>query len=185
MSQWKITSQKSIFKAKLLDIQEIVLKSKDGKEKVHHVAERTPTVSVFPLTDANEIYLIYQYRQMLKKRTLEAVAGYIEKKENTLQAAKRELREETGITAMQWEEIARVEMAASVFKGKMYLFLATDLEFGPTQLDEGEEITLVKMPLLEAVKKVMTGEIDHSHSMIGILMLDKLRMQRKQKPSKL
>lgn len=179
MNRWKIISQKSIFKAKLFDVQEIDFRNKAGEKNINYVVERTPTISVFPLTDSNELYLISQYRYIFKRKVLEAVAGYIEKKETTLAAAKRELKEETGISAMQWEEIARIEMAGSVFKGKMHLFLANDLEFGPTQLEEDEEITLVKMSLKEAVEKVMTGEISHSASAIGILMLDKQRMEKK------
>ena len=116
---------------------------------------------------------------MLEKTVLEAISGYVDKKETTITAAKRELKEEAGITAHQLEEIARVEMAGSVFNSKGYLFLAKGLELGETDLDEDEEISIVKMPLGQAVEKVMIGEIAHASSMIGILMLDKLRAQKK------
>ncbi|MDP2585441.1 MAG: NUDIX hydrolase [Candidatus Levybacteria bacterium] len=179
MSQWKIVSQKPIFKANLFDVKEVSFEDEKGKRKVHYVAERVPIVSVFPLTDSYEIYLISEYRYMLKKTVLQAVSGHIEKKESTILAAKRELKEESGISAHQLEEIARVEMSGSVFKSKSYLFLAKGLEIGDNKLDEDEEITLVKIPLSEAVEKVMSGEINHSTSMLGILLLDKLRMQKK------
>lgn len=179
MSQWKITSQKSVFKGELFDVTEINFVDKAGKKKIHHVVERDPIVSVFPLIDSYEIYLVSQYRYTLKRTTLEAVAGYIEKKETILAAAKRELKEETDIEAIQWEEISRVEIAASVFKGKMHLFLAKELEIPVIAYDNEEKITLVKIRLEDAVKKVMDGEINHSASMIGILMLDKLRAQKK------
>lgn len=179
MSQWKIISQKPVFKAKLFNVKEIVAESKTGKRKIHHIAERIPIVSIFPLTDSYEIYLISEYRYMLKKTIMEAVAGHIEKTETVIAAAKRELKEETGISAMQFEEIARVEMSGSIFNSKTYLFLAKGLEFGEANLDEDEEIRLIKMPLTEAVEKVMSGEISHASSMIGILMLDKLRAEKK------
>jgi|SRR3989344_4767575 len=179
MNQWKIASQKLVFKGELFDVKEINFVDKSGKKKIHHVVERDPIVSIFPLTDSYEIYLVSQYRYMLKRTTIEAVAGYVEKKETSLSAAKRELMEETGIEAMQWEEISRVEMAASVFKGKMHLFLAKELEIPVIPYENEEEITLVKIPLSDAVKKVMDGAINHSASMIGILMLDMLRIQKK------
>jgi len=179
MSQWKIVSQKSILKTDLFDVKKIDFETKTGKKKVHYIAERIPIVSVFPLTDSYEIYLVSEYRYMLKKTVLQAVAGHVNKKESTIEAAKRELKEEAGITSHQLEEIARVEMSGSVFKNKTHLFLAKGLEIGDNNMEDDEEISLLKMPLSEAVEKVMNGEINHSTSMLGILILDKLRMQRK------
>jgi len=179
MSRWKFISQKSIFRAKLFDVKQIDFESKTGKRKIHHVAERASIVSVFPLTDSYEIYLISEYRYLLKKTIIEAVAGHVEKKETTISAAKRELKEEAGIQAMQLEEIARIEMSGSVFRSKMHLFLAKGLEIGDNKLDDDEEIEVVKMPLELAVEKVMTGEINHAASMLGILLLDKLKTQKK------
>lgn len=179
MSQWKIISQKSVFKAKLFNVKEVVLKNEKGIEKTHHFVQRDTVVSVFPLTNSYEIYLISEYRYMLGKTILEAVAGHVGEKEGIIAAAKRELKEEAGISALQLEEIARIEMSGSIFKNKTHLFLAKGLEFGETDLDEGEEISVVKMPLSQAVEKVMSGEINHATSMTGILMLDKLRKEKK------
>jgi len=179
MNQWKIVSQKTILRAKLFDVRQIEFENKNGKKKIHHQADRIPIVSILPLTDSYEIYLISEYRYMLKKTVLEAVAGHVEKKETTIAAARRELKEEAGISAMQLEEIARIEMSGSVFKSKTHLFLAKGLEVRDNNLDDDEEISVVKMPLEEAVGKVILGEINHAASMIGILMLDKLRMQKK------
>lgn len=179
MNQWKLVSQKTILRAKLFDVRQVNFESKTGKRKIHHVAERAPIVSVFPLTDSYEIYLISEYRYILKKTIIEAVAGHVEKKETTVSAAKRELKEEAGISAMQLEEIARIEMSGSVFRSKMHLFLAKGLEMGDNNLNDDEEIVVVKMPLDEAVEKVMMGEINNSASMLGILLLDKLRAQKK------
>jgi 8-oxo-dGTP pyrophosphatase MutT (NUDIX family) len=179
MSQWKIISKKAILKTELFDVREIKLEDDKGKRKIHHEAERVPIVSIFPLTDKYEIYLISQYRSMLNKTVLEAVAGHIEKKETTIAAARRELKEEAGIEAQQLEEIARIQMSGSVFKSTANLFLAKGLEIGDNNLDDTEEISVVKIPLATAVEKVMLGEITHATSMIGILMLDKLRSQKK------
>ncbi|OGH16391.1 MAG: hypothetical protein A3C22_01210 [Candidatus Levybacteria bacterium RIFCSPHIGHO2_02_FULL_37_10] len=179
MSQWRIVSQKSVFRSQLFNVRELVFRNKRGTKKIHHIAQRDTVVTIFPLTDKYEVYLISQYRYMLEKTALEAVSGYVERKETTIAAAKRELKEEVGIIAHQLEEIARIEMAGSVFKSRGHIFLAKGLEMGENNLDGDEEISLVKMPLDEAVKKVMTGEINHSASVIGILMLDKLRRDKK------
>lgn len=179
MSQWKIVSQKPVFKAELFNVREVVFKDKKGKRKTHHIVERDTTIAVLPLTDQYEVYLISEYRYMLDRVILGAVAGFVKGRESAIAAAKRELQEETGIISHQLEEIARVEIAASVIKSRMHIFLAKGLEMGDNKLDEDEEIKVVKMPLELAVEKVMLGEINHAASMIGILMLDKLKRDKK------
>ncbi len=179
MSQWKIVSQKPVFRAELFNVKKIIFENKRGTKKIHHVAERNTVVTIFPLTDQYEIYLVSQHRDMLGKTVLEAPSGYVKRNETTIAAAKRELNEETGMSVQQLEEFARVDLASSVFKSKLHLFLAKGLEIGDNDLDYDEEIEVVKMPLSSAVDKVMSGEINHAASMAGILMLDKLRSQKK------
>ncbi len=179
MKKWKILSQKKVYKAKLFEVKELKIKLPSGATRIHQVAERRPTVTVLPLTDYYEVYLVSQYRYMLSATSLEAMAGFIEKGETALSAAKREMKEEMGISANQLEEIARIQMAASVFKAVAHIFLAKDLEVGSSEPDEDENITLVKIPLSEAVGKVARGEISHAASVIGILLLDKLRSENK------
>ena len=179
MSQWKIISQKKFLKADLFDVEKIDFEAEKGKKKTHYIAERVPIVVVFPLTDLDEIYLVNEYRYLLKKIVLQAVAGHMDKKETSIAAARRELKEETGIIAHQLEEIARIEMSGSVFRSKSSLFLAKSLEMGENDLDEDEDIEVVKMPLSVAVEKIMTGEINHAATVIGILMLDKLKRDKK------
>lgn len=176
MSDCKIDAISStpVFQAKLFEVDEYHIKLKSGKEVVHHVAKRHPTVTIFALTNTHEIYLLKQYRYMLKTTLLEAVAGFIDEGETPFQAAKRELKEETGIIASSWEEIGKLEMAGSVFQAQSHLFLARDLELGKAEPEEDEEITLVKMPFTDAVAKVYSGEITTSASVAGILMLERL-----------
>lgn len=174
----KIVSQKTVLKAKLFDVKELKIE-RAGKKVVHRTAERHPTVSVFPLTENYELYLVSQYRYMLGERTIEAMAGFIDKDEVPLSAAKRELEEETGLTATYWSELVKIQLAASVFKAESTLFLAKDLKQGQQKQDEGEDILVVKVKLDDAVSKVMRGEINHSATVIGILFLDKLRREGK------
>ncbi|MDP3987817.1 MAG: NUDIX hydrolase [Candidatus Levybacteria bacterium] len=176
MTNIKILSQQKVFKAELFDVLEVKL-LEDEKTRIHHNVERRPTISVLPLTDAFEIYLVSQYRYIWKKVQLEAVAGFVEKRESPLNAAKRELKEETGIEANHWEELSRVEINASVVKSLVYIFIAKDLKQTGEEIEKG--IEFIKIPLEDAVKKVMTGEINTSASMIGILLLDKLRKEKK------
>lgn len=174
MNGTKIISEKTVLSTPLFDVKKLELVLPTGSKKKHYVAERLPIVSVFPLTDNFQLYLIQQYRYLLGKTIIESVAGHVEKGETPLTAAKRELKEEAGIRATQWEELVKVETAASAFRSRVHIFLAKDLTIGePEPLEE--EISLKKISLEEAIKMVENGTIYHQTTMLGILLLDKLR----------
>jgi 8-oxo-dGTP pyrophosphatase MutT (NUDIX family) len=177
MSQWKIT-EKTIHKSDFFEIKEQTIVGKN-KTRKYQIVERRPTAIVFPLTSSNEIYLLSQYRTLYDKTIFEAVAGHIDSGESPLKAAKRELKEETGIIAGQWEELLRVDESASVIRSTMHIFLARELEEGESSSEESEEIELIKMPLSEAVEKVSKREITNGSTIIGLLYLDKLRKEKK------
>lgn len=177
--KFEVISQKTVYRAKLFEVKEQEVLLPDSSKHKYEIVERKSTVSIFPFTDKYDLYLISQYRPIFKKRIIEAVSGHIDKGETSLAAAKRELKEEVGMSASQWEEIARIEMAASVIKHTAHLFIARDLENGTPNPDAGEDIVLVKLSFNEAVAKVMNREINNSATIIGILMLDKLRNEKK------
>lgn len=179
MSDLNADVQEKIYKSRLFEVTKSIVKLPNGKEKVYDDVYVHPSVFIFPLTNKNEIYLIYEYRYLLKKTILSAVAGFIEKGETSIQAAKRELKEEGGLAASQWEELLRFNTENSVVYSQKHLFLARDLEVVEKALEEDEEIKLVKISMREAVEKVFTGEISGAGTIIGILLLDKLRRQKK------
>ena len=176
----KVLSSNSVFHAKLFDVVEEDILYPTGRQVTHHNIIRKPTVSIFPITENYEIYLVSEYRYLLGKTVLSSAAGFMDKDgETPLDTAKREAKEELGIIAHQWEQLAHVTLGSSVLKASSYLFLARDIEFGEQALEEDEEIEVVSMPLEEAIEKVMLGEINNSATMIGILMLENMRKDGK------
>lgn len=179
MSRIKITSQKNILETELFDVKENELEFDNKVNRIHRDVLIRPAVSVFPLTDSYDIYLISQYRYLLGRSVLEATAGFIDKGEDAIGAAKRELKEEIGISADNWMELGKIEKSASVARQEQCLYLVRGLHAGAAQPEETEDIKIVKMPLSEAVEKVMSGEINTASTTIGILMLDKMRQKGK------
>ncbi|MBI4092063.1 MAG: hypothetical protein HY427_02560, partial [Candidatus Levybacteria bacterium] len=89
--------------------------------------------------------------------------------------SKRELREEAGFIAGKVREIKYIFVEGSFVKITQHLILAQDLKLDKPEPEETEEIELIKMPLGEAVNKIFTREIITGSSILGILILDKMR----------
>lgn len=178
MASIKVTSEKILLKTSLFEFVESQVSIGDVKDTYHHI-RRKPAVMVFPITQNYDIYLIWQYRYLYEKTVLEAVAGFIDEGETPMEAAKRELKEEIGLVAGTLDHILKTEIAGSIVKSTLHLFLAKDLKEMQHNREAGEEISLVKMPLDEAVEKAMRGEFHNATTVAGILMLDKLRRDKK------
>lgn len=176
MTKIKIASTNVRIENELLKVVEQEIEGDFGKKK-RILIDREPVVLIFPVTPEYDIYLTSQYRYNHGKKIIDAVAGYIDQGEEAFDAAVRELKEESGITAGKIEKISEVEVGAGVLKGKIHIYYAKDLDFGDTEFNEDEEIELIKISLDEAVEKVMKGEITISACCLGILMLDKLRKE--------
>jgi len=170
----KILSRKTILDTGFFEVFEDEVEIKTGAKRKYFSAIRVPAVSVFPLSDSGEIYLIDQYRYIHDKKLIEAVAGTIEEGENPLETAKRELLEEAGIKASEWKKIGESDAAGSFITWKQHLFIAKNLEFADQKLEESEEIKVVKMKFDDALKMVIEGKINTSSTSFGILLIDKL-----------
>ena len=89
--------------------------------------------------------------------------------EEPLETAKRELLEETGLTAHKWTDLGRIHTSNSVTDEEGFLFLAEELEQGKSSPEETEQLKIKKISLRQAVQEVMDGLITDSLSIAGIL----------------
>ena len=126
------------------------------------------------LADDRHVALVRQWRYPWQRDSWELPAGRCEAGETPLEGAKRELREETGVTATEWRQLCTYYGSASIATCFHY-FLATGVENGTTERDAEEaDMVVAWVPLEEAVKAVMDGRIVHSSAIGGILRLDRL-----------
>ncbi len=91
-----------------------------------------------------------------------------------LESAKRELKEETGLTATHWQELMQLHTSNSVTDERGIVYVAKDLTEGETEFEETEDLKIIKLPLEEAVQRVMDGEITDAVSVAGLLKLSNL-----------
>lgn len=178
MTQSKIVAKKEILKSKHFRVDHITVE-RNGKIFEKDLVERIPVVLILPYTKDNEVYLESQYRDALEKTSLEVVAGSMDHPdEDPLVTAKRELEEETGLTAATWKSLGVWNLSVNM-KAKIHLFLATDLTEGKPHLDDDEIIDVVKMPLTKALAKIESGEITAASHIALLLLFDRLRKEGK------
>lgn len=177
MSEMKVVSTKTVFTSKYFKINQSIIE-RTGKTFTKDFIEKNPCVMVIPYTEKNEIYVTSQFRDSLNQVTLELVAGNIEKNDDPLESAKRELKEEAGLIARTWKKLYEWELVGSM-KAKFYVFAATDLEEGEQQLDFDEEITIMKLPLEKILQKIENAEINIASHIAGLLLFDRLRKEGK------
>ncbi len=140
----------------------------DGKNGKYATVEFVPGVSVLPIDDDDFVYLTKQFRYKAGRETLEVVAGAVED-ETPKKAAKRELKEELGITAREFTKLGKIQLDNSIIKSESTQYVARKLAFGATDRDAEEEMKTVKISFRAAVEKVLNGEITHAPSCILIL----------------
>ncbi|MCL2885041.1 MAG: NUDIX hydrolase [Oscillospiraceae bacterium] len=141
----------------------------NGHEASREVVEHTGGVCIAPLTDAGELLFVRQWRHPFKDVLLELPAGKLEKDEDPLTGAVRELKEEVGAVAARIEPLGRMLPSPGYCSEVIHLFLATGLTIGDSAPDEDEFLEAVRIPLDEAVRMVLDGEIPDAKTQLLVL----------------
>jgi len=131
-------------------------------------------VVILPLLDDGRVLLERQFRYPLGRVFIEFPAGKIDPGEDTLACAKRELQEETGYTAADWQFVTTIHNAIAYSDEHLDLFVARGLTAGPSKLDEGEFLETFTATVPEMLELVRTGQITDVKTIIGAFWLEKL-----------
>ena len=163
------------FKGRILNtrVDDVVLP--DGSLSKREIIEHNGGVGIVALTDDDCICLVRQYRHPYGEVIYEIPAGKLELGEDPLLCGKRELSEETGYTAKEWQSLGVIYPTPAYCSEKIYVYFATKLIKGSAHLDQGEFVESVSVPLKEAVRMVMTGEIKDAKTQIAILKVLAMR----------
>jgi len=130
-------------------------------------------VVILPVIDREHVCLLRNHRWVVDEVLWEIPAGTLEPPEDVLDAAKRELQEETGYTAATWRSLGWLYASPGVLNEKLHLFLAENLTAGPSRLEADEEIQAIAVPLSEAVDMCLDGRIKDAKTVAALLMWER------------
>ena len=172
---WKILGEKEIYNNPWISLREYQVQNPAGKPGIYgKVHFKNIAIGIIVLDENKNTWLVGQYRFPLNQYSWEIPEGGCPEGTDPLESAKRELLEETGITANHWEEIQQMHLSNSVSDELAIIYLARDLSFGQSQPEDTEQLQVKKIPFEQAYEWVITGKITDSISVAAILKLQLL-----------
>jgi 8-oxo-dGTP pyrophosphatase MutT (NUDIX family) len=167
---WTILSQRQAYDNKWIGVTEYdVLNPSGGKGIYGKIHFKNTAVGVLPLDEQGNTWLVGQYRFPLDAYSWEIPEGGGDPASDPLDAARRELKEETGLLAKNWSVLMEMHLSNSVSDERAVIFLARDLEQQEAAPEDTEQLTVRKLPFEEAFRMVEKGLITDSISVAAIL----------------
>ncbi len=163
-------SSEEIFKGVVCHLYRDRVRLQNGDESVREVLRDCRAVCVLPLDSDGNVTMVSQYRYAHSKVLLEIPAGKCDAGEDFLCAAKRELAEETGLTAGKYTFLGEIFTTPAFVDEVIYMYLATELdESGEQHLDRDEFLNVDKIPLDTLVDMTIRGEIRDAKTQAAVL----------------
>lgn len=165
----KMLSSQYLYRGRIVNLRldEIELAQ---KPVLREVVEHPGAVAILAVDRKENVILIRQYRHPTGRELLEVPAGMLEPGEEPLQCARRELAEETGLGGTSWRSLAVCYTSPGFCTEKLHYFAVTDLVPAPGVPDEDEELEVVRIPLREACRMALAGEIADAKTLIALFL---------------
>lgn len=166
---WKTLTNRIAYQNPWIKISHREVLNPAGGEGIYGVVHyQNIAVGIVPIDEAGNTWLVGQYRYPLDRYSWEIPEGGCPLGTDTLAAAKRELLEETGITATDWELVQHLDLSNSTTDETGVVYVARGLHFGESQPEDTEELVIKKVPLKTAIQMCMDNEITDALSVISL-----------------
>ncbi len=168
---WKQLTSKIVYDNRWIRVEEHDVLNPAGKPGIYgKVHFKNKAIGILALDEQRHTWLVGQWRYTLNEWSWEIPEGGGALDIDPLESAKRELREETGLTAHRWTLLQRTHLSNSVSDEEGLLFLAQDLVPGTRELEDTEaDMKVWKLPFEEAYEMVLNGTITDSLTVIALL----------------
>jgi ADP-ribose pyrophosphatase len=167
----KPDASRTVYEGKLIDV---TLERWGDNER--EIVEHPGSVAIVAVDGDQRVWLVRQLREAAREELVELPAGARDEGEAPLDAAKRELREECGLTGGDWRELGAFWTTPGFCREYMHLYLAEGVESGDADPDEDEEVEIVQWRVDELAAKL--GEIEDAKTLAGLLLFLQLRSAR-------
>ncbi|MBM7604511.1 ADP-ribose pyrophosphatase [Metabacillus crassostreae] len=170
-------SSKEIFKGRVIDLYVEEVELPNGKTSTREIVKHPGAVAVLALTNDHKIVMVEQYRKPLGRTIVEIPAGKLEKGEEPITTAKRELEEETGYTCEELEPLISFYTSPGFADELVHLFIAKNLEklTNKAELDEDEFVEVLEITLEEAQEMIVTQQIFDAKTAYAVQYLQLLQ----------
>lgn len=162
---------KRIYEGKIVNLRVDTVKLPDGRTSTREVVEHSAAVAIIPLLDQNRIVMVRQYRYPIGRVTLEIPAGKVDRDEEIIECARRELEEETGYVGASFQKILSFYTTPGFSDEIIHIFIARGLSRTAAHPDEDEFIQTETVTLDEAIRMVKNGVICDAKTTAALLFL--------------
>lgn len=169
----KVLSSKSLHKGYFLEFVEdkVEVPTDPPMESSRQYFVHPGGVCIVPVLENGDLVMVKQYRGAIGKIIYEFPAGKIDKGEEPFETAQRELKEETGYSSDDWQNLGGIYPCPGYCTETLFMFIARDCKAGTQNLDPGELVELCTMTKSEALQKVSSGEIRDAKTIAGLMFL--------------
>lgn len=167
------TKKEYVYRGKIINVRRDEVAFPNGKESTREIVEHRGAVAVAAVDEEGCIYLVRQFRYAFGEELLEIPAGKLEEGEETahLEAATRELREETGLTAQKVDYLGVIYPSVGMLTERIHIYLARGLTQGEMDLDEDEFLNVERIPVRELEAMVRRGEIRDAKTISTLFLI--------------
>ena len=163
----------NIYKGSIISLEKLTIQFSNGRTATRDIIRHPGAAMVIPVTEDGCVLMVRQFRKPVEMVCLEMPAGKLDKGEDPLECAKRELEEETGYKAKDIKHILSTNTAVGFSDEIIHIYLATGLEEGKANPDEDEYLEVEKIKIDDLINMIFQGKINDAKTIIGAFIAQK------------